>query len=675
MVNFVKIILCLLLTLLLGCNQNQTANSNANNDSIEKYLNLASNDTFTYNQRNQYNQKAFSFIDLTKNDTVVRFYLSEITFNLSNLKEDKLYRKISKIHFEKSIEAKDTLNLARYFRYRASHHKNYTELYDSAYYYYGKAEKLYMKTKDLNGLGCVIMYKGQVLNNINDFSGAELEYEKAKIIFKKTKNVIKEITVLISIGGNYNSSLECNKAINTFRKALEKVRNSNLKRIKSLEAFILSNLGSTYYSKGDKKRALYYYEKAKKIPKFMEKDISMYSSNLSNIASCKMALNQNDSLPELFFKSLELSKKLNKSNISFNTLLDLSWFYLKKKDTINAQKYANEALVLARKSKKPYNILNGLKQVGIVNKEKASQCLMEYDVRIDSLLGKERRERSKFLKIQLETDEIQLQKEQAIKQKWIISGIAAFVFLIGLLLFIITKQRSKQKELLLLQSQQKANEEIYQLMLTQKTTEETARQTEKKRIALELHDGIMNKLASTRLNLFVLSKKTDTTTIEKCLTHISDIYTIEQEIRSIAHDLNQDVFKEANSFITLLKDFITQQNTISNSKYVLELQEDIPWIKISSEIKMNLYRIIQEASHNINKYSKAKNVVVSIIQDGNNVCMSITDDGVGFDTNKINDGIGIKNMQQRIKSLNGKFTINSTQKNNTSINLSIPIGS
>ena len=211
-------------------------------------------------------------------------------------------------------------------------------------------------------------------------------------------------------------------------------------------------------------------------------------------------------------------------------------------------------------------------------------------------------------------------------------------------------------------------------MLTQKTTEETARQTEKKRIALELHDGIMNKLASTRLNLFVLSKKTDTVTIEKCLTHISDIYTIEQEIRSIAHDLNQDVFKEANSFISLLKDFIAQQNTISNSKYMLELQEDIPWIKISSEIKMNLYRIIQEASHNINKYSKAKNVVVSIIQGGNNVCMSITDDGVGFDTNKINDGIGIKNMQQRIKSLNGKFTINSTQKNSTSINLSIPIG-
>jgi signal transduction histidine kinase len=344
------------------------------------------------------------------------------------------------------------------------------------------------------------------------------------------------------------------------------------------------------------------------------------------------------------------------------------------KDTIKAIEYAQKAKAISIKSKLLYGVSESLQQLIKVDIKNASKNAEEYIKVNNSMQNTERQFRNKFARIAYETDEIQQEKEQAIKQKWIISGIAAFVFLIGLLLFIITKQRSKQKELLLLQSQQKANEEIYQLMLTQKTTEETARQTEKKRIALELHDGIMNKLASTRLNLFVLSKKTDTATIEKCLTHISDIYTIEQEIRSIAHDLNQDVFKEANSFISLLKDFIAEQNTTSNSKYKLELQHDINWIAISSEIKMNLYRIIQEASHNINKYSKAKNVVVSIIQDGYNVCMSITDDGVGFDTSIINDGIGIKNMQQRIKSLNGKFTINSTQKNSTSINLSIPIG-
>lgn len=673
MVKLVKFFLCTFLVLLVSCNQNKTVNSNANNDSIKKYLDLASIDTLSNELRNQYNKKAFSLIDLSKNDTLIRYYLSENSFNFSNLKDDKLYNKISKIHYQKAVEANDTLNLARYYRYRASHHKNHTELFDSAFCFYRKAEKLYKRTNDLNGLGCVFLYKGQVLNAINDFSGAELEYEKAKKVFKKTNNEIKLIAVLISIGNNYNVKLEFVNAINTYKEALKKVKKYDLEKVKIYEVYLLSSIGSAYDTKGDNKRALYYFEKAKKYPKIKEKDIGLYSSIFSSLVCCKMDLNQNDSLPKLFFESLELSKKINKLGVSFNTLIDLSNFYLKRKDTTNAQKYADEALLIARKSKKPYNILNGLKQVGIVNKEKAARSIIEYDIRIDSLLNKERRERSKFLKIQLETNEIQQEKEQAIKQKWIIAGSASIIFIIGLLIFIITKQRSKQKELLLLQSQQKANEEIYQLMLAQKTTEETARQTEKKRIALELHDGIMNRLASTRLNLFVLSQKTDTDTIEKCLTYISGIYTIEQEIRSIAHDLNQDVFKESNSFFSLMKDFIEEQNNTSKAKYVLEIQQDINWVEISNEIKMNLYRIIQEASNNINKYSKAKNVLVSIVKDASTICMSITDDGIGFDTKKINEGIGIKNMQQRIESLNGKININSIQKSSTCINVSIPI--
>ncbi len=672
MVKLVKFFLCTFLVLLVSCNQNKTANSNANNDSIKKYLDLASIDTLSNELRNQYNKKAFSLIDLSKNDTVTRFYLRENSINNLNLHNWESFKKVSQIHLQKSLEKKDTLNLARYYRYQAGYYKN-NQIFDSAFYYYTKSEKLFKKTNDLNGLGEVFWNKGQVLHNINDFSGAELEYEKAKTIFKKTDNIDKLIRVLVSVGINYNEELECNKAIKTFKEGLEKLKKVNLKKVNVYEVYILSNMGSAYCSKGDIKSGLYYYKEAKKSQSFKKSDIAIKSTIFSCIASCKMKLNKNDSLPKLFLDELQVSKKVNNLNALFYTLMDLSNFYLKRRDTIIAQKYAEEALLIGRKSKKPYYILNGLKQVGILNKEKAAKCIIEYDVRIDSLLNKERRERSKFLKIQLETDEIQQEKEQAIKQKWIIAGSASIIFIIGLLIFIITKQRSKQKELLLLQSQQKANEEIYQLMLAQKTAEETARQTEKKRIALELHDGIMNRLASTRLNLFILSQKTDADTIEKCLTYISGIYTIEQEIRSIAHDLNKDVFKEANSFFSLMQDFITEQNSTSKAKYVLEIQQDINWVIISSEIKMNLYRIIQEASNNINKYSKAKNVLVTIVKDANTICMSITDDGIGFDTKKINEGIGIKNMQQRIQSLNGKININSIQKNSTCINVSIPI--
>jgi signal transduction histidine kinase len=210
-------------------------------------------------------------------------------------------------------------------------------------------------------------------------------------------------------------------------------------------------------------------------------------------------------------------------------------------------------------------------------------------------------------------------------------------------------------------------------MLAQKAIEEETRQAEKKRIALELHDGIMNKLASTRLNLFILSQKNDPETIASCLVHISQIHNIEQEIRNIAHDLNKDVFEETNSFITLIKDFITDQNTTAKAHYALELAHDIDWSSISSEIKMNMFRIIQEASHNANKYSNANNLTIAIVQDFNNICMSIADNGVGLDPKTSKGGIGIQNMRQRIHLLKGKFTINSKEKNSTYINISIPM--
>jgi signal transduction histidine kinase len=113
----------------------------------------------------------------------------------------------------------------------------------------------------------------------------------------------------------------------------------------------------------------------------------------------------------------------------------------------------------------------------------------------------------------------------------------------------------------------------------------------------------MNKLASTRLNLNILSYQKDTQTIDKCLEYSEGIYQIEQEIRHIAHDLNVEVFNGSNSFATLLSDFVALQNSISKKRFELEIEQTINWVNISSVVKMNLYRIVQEASHNINKFA------------------------------------------------------------------------
>jgi len=284
-----------------------------------------------------------------------------------------------------------------------------------------------------------------------------------------------------------------------------------------------------------------------------------------------------------------------------------------------------------------------------------------------------RKSKDIYAKIQLETDEITQQKEIAEKNQFIMAGLSIALFLIGLLFFIVIKQRSNRLKIQVEQRQQKTNEEIYQLMLSQKSSNEVAKEEEKKRIALELHDGVMNKLASTRLNLSMLSKNSDETTITKYLTHVSDIYAIEQEIRAIAHNLNTEVFQEENSFVSLLNDFVATQNETTATHYLLELDQSITWNAISSEIKMHLFRIIQEACHNSNKHANADKVTIAFILDENNLCLSINDNGIGFDTQKSSDGMGIQNMKTRVHALGGKMIVNSFQNHQTAINISVPI--
>jgi signal transduction histidine kinase len=123
----------------------------------------------------------------------------------------------------------------------------------------------------------------------------------------------------------------------------------------------------------------------------------------------------------------------------------------------------------------------------------------------------------------------------------------------------------------------------------------------------------------------------------------------------------------------LLNDFVITQNNTSQTHYQLELDEAINWQTISSSIKMNVYRIIQEAAQNIHKFAEAKNAVISLLLDDNILCLSISDDGKGFELDAKKTGIGLKNIKQRVTLLQEKCAIHSIPNKNTAINIAIPL--
>ncbi len=661
----------IVLVLLSSCTSKTIDNTaNATNDSIKKYLELAGNYTIAFDKRRQCNDKAYSMIDLKKNDSLTLNNLFIIGVNNYNLKQFKKLQSNSKELLNLSVISKNQFGIGNAYKLIGLDLTT-RSLNEEALESFKKSKKIFLKLKATKRIIAINKDIAQVQSYSCDFLGSNKTlFENVKLInrFDKNLNSIMYLNYSL-IASNFSSLKDFKNSIKYEKKALNYSGN------------LLYNIFSSYFSIAysyidlkEYNKANYYIDLLLHNPKTKLIDPYAYYSAKSAQGYVKIMQNDISNLPEIFFEVDNYYAKNDNWGGQESNQIYLSEYYLKVNDTLKAIKYAKSALALSRGYKNPSSILFSLNQLIKVDKLNASKNAQEYIRVSDSMQIAERNFRDKFARIAYEIDEIVQEKDKAINQKWLTVSVLGVVILIITLLLVISRQRNKQKELQLLQEQQRANEEVYELMLAQKSKEEAIRKNEKKRIALELHDGVMNKLASTRLNLDVLKYKKDPQTIEKCVSHIAEIYKIEQEIRNITHDLNQEAFVIGNSFSTLINDFINTQNSAyPKTQFKLEIEEAISWSSISSTIKMNLFRIVQEATHNINKFANAKNVVISFVLDENNICLSVTDNGKGFDPEMPTDGIGLNNMKLRVKNLKGNLVIQSIMNKSTSINIAIPL--
>ena len=94
---------------------------------------------------------------------------------------------------------------------------------------------------------------------------------------------------------------------------------------------------------------------------------------------------------------------------------------------------------------------------------------------------------------------------------------------------------------------------------------------------------------------------------------------------------------------------------------------------VPAGIKETLYRIAQEQLNNINKYAKAKEVLIRTTTCDNFVTMLVSDNGVGFNTVSRKDGIGLVNIKNRSESYNGSADIVSSPGKGCSLTVKIPL--
>ncbi len=316
---------------------------------------------------------------------------------------------------------------------------------------------------------------------------------------------------------------------------------------------------------------------------------------------------------------------------------------------------------VARESKIPVNLILALKQASTVDDKNAVKYSKDYFRISDSLQIAERNSKDRFARIQLETDELRQENfDLEEKNRNILNYFFGTVLFIGVLFFIRT-QRSRARVLALKQAQQQANEEIYRLIISHQNQLELGKDLEKKRLSKELHDGVLGRLFGLRLSLDGLNSFDDEQAKKERLEYLNELQLIEQDLREISHELNRETSLLINNFVAIINSLIEQQAKVNNANIKVIIGENIDWDKISNIIKINLYRILQEALQNINKHAVAKNVIVHFRKDTKeNLLFNIEDDGKGFDTNiKKNKGIGTKNMVSRVHQCNGSIDIKS----------------
>ena len=98
---------------------------------------------------------------------------------------------------------------------------------------------------------------------------------------------------------------------------------------------------------------------------------------------------------------------------------------------------------------------------------------------------------------------------------------------------------------------------------------------------------------------------------------------------------------------------------------------------LSTEVKLSLFRVIQESLHNIIKHASATEVLIELITLWSTLKLSVKDNGNGFDTDKIKEkiekGIGFRLMKERAISIGGIFKLDSTIDKGTEIIIEIPV--
>jgi signal transduction histidine kinase len=254
--------------------------------------------------------------------------------------------------------------------------------------------------------------------------------------------------------------------------------------------------------------------------------------------------------------------------------------------------------------------------------------------------------------------------------RWQIAGVSSLILLQSLLITALIFQRSRRQaaETALRASYEEVRQLAGRLI--------SAQEEERSRIARELHDDVGQRVASLSIGLSGLKRRVADSdeTVSSELSRLQLQATgLAKDLRDLSHEFHQGALEHVG-LPDALRERCDQISRESDIQIKLEVADG--WTEVADDIKLCLYRVAQEALHNIAKHARAKMGCVALARQNGQVVMKISDNGLGFATHGATgqQGIGLLSMRERVRMLGGSFEVTSAPSTGTIATATIPTG-
>lgn len=199
-----------------------------------------------------------------------------------------------------------------------------------------------------------------------------------------------------------------------------------------------------------------------------------------------------------------------------------------------------------------------------------------------------------------------------------------------------------------------------------------SQEQERQRIARELHDDLSQKIALLNLEVDQIADEVPAEAHRARLEIVSSqIGEIAGDLSNLSHRLHPSRLQSLGLIesVRLLCSEISQRRQVNIEFSSSELPP-----AVDPRVSLCLYRIAQEALHNITKHSQARDASVELTREGNEVYLHIADTGIGFDPVALDRaGLGLVSMRERVGVLKGNLVINATPGGGTRIGVRVPL--